>query len=485
MAAAVKVGRNDPCPCGSGRKYKNCHLGAPAEIASTHRLWRRQHELNQWLPTELLRFVKNRYGMDVLDEAWSEFTLYQEEAFDQDSMHLPVFMPWFFYEWDPDPASTIVPPEQIDEFPVASAYLKRRGRYEEPLTVRYLEAARDAAFSFLEILEVRPGAGFTMQDALSGWRGNVTEKTASRTLHQGDILLARVVGLDDLAVLDGCASIAFPPLEKRQIIELRNKILKVSPVITASVLRDHRMEVLEIYHSTAERLLNPKMPKLANTDGDPLAFCRVTYEIPSPRAAFESLRHLSLGHTEAELLEDATFDAAHELLSVELPWVKTANARMAWKNTSQGSIKIEGPRLITQVNSEQRAKKFRKIADKTLPAGSRYLSTIMESIEAALEDYQREHPEGSVKDDLNDQPEVQALLRQTLMDYYRSWLDITIPSLNGQTPKQAVKTNDGREMVEALLLDLERREVGPAGLSREIAAELRATLGLGQQTFQL
>ncbi|MGB4329688.1 MAG: SEC-C metal-binding domain-containing protein, partial [Tenuifilum sp.] len=21
----VKVGRNDPCPCGSGKKYKNCH----------------------------------------------------------------------------------------------------------------------------------------------------------------------------------------------------------------------------------------------------------------------------------------------------------------------------------------------------------------------------------------------------------------------------------------------------------------------------
>ena len=23
--AAPKVGRNDPCPCGSGRKYKQCH----------------------------------------------------------------------------------------------------------------------------------------------------------------------------------------------------------------------------------------------------------------------------------------------------------------------------------------------------------------------------------------------------------------------------------------------------------------------------
>lgn len=24
-ADGTKVGRNDPCPCGSGKKYKNCH----------------------------------------------------------------------------------------------------------------------------------------------------------------------------------------------------------------------------------------------------------------------------------------------------------------------------------------------------------------------------------------------------------------------------------------------------------------------------
>jgi SEC-C motif-containing protein len=28
--AAPKVGRNDPCPCGSGKKYKHCHLGKAA-----------------------------------------------------------------------------------------------------------------------------------------------------------------------------------------------------------------------------------------------------------------------------------------------------------------------------------------------------------------------------------------------------------------------------------------------------------------------
>lgn len=24
--ARMKIGRNDPCPCGSGKKYKNCCL---------------------------------------------------------------------------------------------------------------------------------------------------------------------------------------------------------------------------------------------------------------------------------------------------------------------------------------------------------------------------------------------------------------------------------------------------------------------------
>jgi uncharacterized protein YecA (UPF0149 family) len=27
VRAEPKIGRNDPCPCGSGRKYKKCCLG--------------------------------------------------------------------------------------------------------------------------------------------------------------------------------------------------------------------------------------------------------------------------------------------------------------------------------------------------------------------------------------------------------------------------------------------------------------------------
>jgi len=41
---------------------------------------------------------------------------------------------------------------------------------------------------------------------------------------------------------------------------------------------------------------------------------------------------------------------------------------------------------------------------------------------------------------------------------------------------QAMKTAEGREMVEALLLDLERRQDVGSGIDEEIVSELRATL---------
>jgi len=34
MAASAQVGRNDPCPCGSGKKYKRCCLGSEEDAAA-------------------------------------------------------------------------------------------------------------------------------------------------------------------------------------------------------------------------------------------------------------------------------------------------------------------------------------------------------------------------------------------------------------------------------------------------------------------
>ena len=50
-AIAQKIGRNDPCPCGSGRKYKKCHGSAsdylPAAVPDPPRKWKPYCELAQ------------------------------------------------------------------------------------------------------------------------------------------------------------------------------------------------------------------------------------------------------------------------------------------------------------------------------------------------------------------------------------------------------------------------------------------------------
>lgn len=123
-----KVGRNEPCPCGSGIKYKNCHLRGETLTIPPADVWRSLHDLTIRLPAELLRFASSRYESRVFDDAWNEFTSHAQEKFDRDSVHLPVFMPWFFYQWDPDPHDTKLTPEQVAEFPLAAAYLSRRWR---------------------------------------------------------------------------------------------------------------------------------------------------------------------------------------------------------------------------------------------------------------------------------------------------------------------------------------------------------------------
>jgi len=53
-------------------------------------------------------------------------------------------------------------------------------------------------------------------------------------------------------------------------------------------------------------------------------------------------------------------------------------------------------------------------------------------------------------------PELREVSRQALESFWKNWLDENIPALGGLTPRQAVKEDDGREKVIALLLEFER-----------------------------
>ena len=485
----MKVGRNDPCPCGSGKKYKHCCMrqDEPVENSPEDLHWRRLRRAIESLPTDLLNFANGYFGRAGLLEAWDEFTLWEGVPFDAGSPHIPVFMPWFYYNWIPDPHDTEVRAEARVELSAAQAYLLRKGKSLDPLARHYIEACVAAPLSFYDVVTCEPGRGFTLRDIIAGEECNVSERSASRSLRAGDILFAKIARLEDIALLEACSTVVIPPDRKGPILELRKNIRASHPPLSpADALGEWDSEMLAVYHGIADTLLDPAFPELRNTDGDPLSFHKLVFEIESPRAAFDALKDLALDADETELLAEAEFDAEGALHRVQFDWKKRGNPiNKSWDNTVLGNLTIDGTRLTAEVNSEARAIRIREIVEKRRGARAKYLATEIQSTESMLARARAEgggkaaRPQQEEHERLAALPEVQAMVTEHFRRHFESWVDQEIPALGGKTPRHAMKDPEGREMVEALVLQAERngRNMQPP-MDESIIRELRVRLGL-------
>jgi hypothetical protein len=91
--AVMTPGRNDPCPCGSGRKYKHCCLRS-AEVVDLLAVRLRSDE-GRVMPA-LLEFTASFYGPSLLEEARDRFfdsPDYDPEADLTDALFSQLFIP--------------------------------------------------------------------------------------------------------------------------------------------------------------------------------------------------------------------------------------------------------------------------------------------------------------------------------------------------------------------------------------------------------
>ena len=100
LGPAMKVGRNQPCPCGSGKKYKKCCLGK--EKVSSDLLYTRLGEAHDRLAHRLMRFGLKEYGEEALGVALDEFMAWPDEEISDGDLadHEPLFYPWFIFNWE-------------------------------------------------------------------------------------------------------------------------------------------------------------------------------------------------------------------------------------------------------------------------------------------------------------------------------------------------------------------------------------------------
>jgi hypothetical protein len=477
-------GRNEPCPCGSGRKYKHCCLNAQEQREF---LWRQLRAAEGRFVPELLKLSLDECGPALLGRALDEFFLWDgvPDDYEHTEEFHSFFVPWFVYTFVDDPDD----PNRVANAPhesLASLWLRLHSQKLSAIERAFLEAAATRPLSFYVVTNVVPGQEIGLRDVLTGAEVVVRERSASAIVRSGALLFTRVLTVEGLSIMSGCAPLVIPPNWHLPILDFRDRFARgKGRLLTQDRLLDLDIELRELYFYIDDQVRNPPLPELRNTDGDRLVPTTLTYRLHcSPSAAFDRLKSLARAATNdaAHLLSDAELDERGNLRSVTFPWSKKSNRlHREWDNTTLGTLIIDGDRLEVQVNSTRRATRLQREIVKRLGADAVLLSRTSEPIEKLLDE--RPPSSGERLTDfennrLQQQPVVQEFLRQQNERHWESWLDSRVPALDNRTPRQAARTPEGRERLDALLADFAwMGDRGSNSMAPDIA-RLRAKLGL-------
>ena len=476
----AKTGRNDPCPCGSGKKYKKCCLSKPTS-PSLDFLGHKLRQTEGKLVDALLKHAEQFYGKEAVFEAWDEFSLWQDVPMDPVSEPEleSIFLPWFLFNWVPDNAEQ---PEDrhLPEMPIAEHYRHHAGDLLDPFDRRFIEEACRQHFSFFIVLDLVPGKSLTLRDLFCRREVQVWEKQGSTGVRKGDIIYARILSLEGVAIMFGCAPFAIPASFQTELIDARDHIEAHFGAFDQHLLVSYDCELKQLYYDIREKLIHPQIPEISNTDGDLLQPTTLYYKLHCPpQEAFDAMRSLALPDEDEDLLDEAGYDEQGQLLKVRFSWLKKGNKQHStWNNTLMGHIIIDGEQLTIEVNSQERAEAIRRKVIRRLGKKADFQRAVIESVKKMLED-QKDSPgaaDGPAQE-LMASPEVQAKIKEMADEHWRQWLDMQLPALKNQTPRQAARTEKGRERLEALLMDFQQRHDSSQPFSPDIAA-LRRSLGL-------
>jgi len=485
----MKVGRNDPCPCGSGKKYKKCCLEKQSQ-PSQALYYQRLSEAHGRLVHRLIPYANRTFGKEALIVAMEEFLLWpeKEDEIGEDDFDRfgPLFWPWFLFNWEYDSLDAEVELPGPEGRTVAELYLEAHESRLDPLERKLIGCINRKPYTFWEVLHVDRGRGMLLQDVLGGSEIEVQERSGSENVQPGDLLFGRAVLVDGVGMIMGFSTTIIPPRRKPEIIELRKELRKDISSVGDDTLCEWDFEIREMYFHIENSLHS--LPQLCNTDGDPLEFHRLIFEVSSAQEAFDGLCDLCVTTESEELLSEAKKDKLGRITRVEIPWNRYDHKTLCtMPNTLLGRIVIEGSRLSAEVNSARRAVTLRREIDCRLGDRARFKVDEIQNVKSVMCDPHEEIEGNTTSEEhreLMQHPEVREHLSEIMSRHWEAWVDQEIPALGGKTPKEAVQTPVGREAVEALFKDAERHR-GQDPLTEEAnrkgTRKVRELLGVNDQ----
>jgi hypothetical protein len=418
-AQAARPGRNDPCWCGSGRKYKMCHPGTPPLPPLPERV--------RWLASKAVSYLKR-----------------------QSAQAAPYILSIAAARADGDTSAEGMGRALSDPLTL-DLVLNEGGWFEKFLEDRGPLLPSDEALlavswalvdrTIFEILSVRPGAGVTVKDLRTAEELEVRERTFSRQASPGVLVCAR-------AVPDG---------QGHQFLGGLFNVRTGTEAALLDLLDEADPEAIAAWAGALDR-----PPVLLTRESEPTVLCKAVIQVPDAGRARRALDD-NYGAGEA-----GTWDELHNISPDE--------------QIVRATIKLEGSRLTVETNSEERMDRvlgvlkrdiplLKVLADERQPLDlakarrSSFLTPVDSASAGARTD------EGVVLP-----PEVREQLQEK---FERRWCDEQVPALGGVTPRQAAADPTRREALARLLAEFERANRSrPEGAIAMRPARLREMLGL-------
>jgi hypothetical protein len=489
-----KIGRNEPCPCGSGKKYKRCCLAeeqlAPADVIDPSTLPdtgdapATVHDLDRKLVASMDRYARDTFGPNWIVRA--------AETFRDPTSPDPLLGPWALWN------------HLFDGKSIAQWFFEDRGDQLSEIERTWLNAQRAAWLSVWEVLEVEPGRSIAVRDLFTGETRVVRETSASESLAKRDVLLARVVDHQGISVLCGLYSRSLAPEEADTVVRRIRLRLRRKSSIPIDRMREERVGryLIACWEEALEdRAVRAGVPPvLQNTDGDALLITVDHFAFDS--ADREEIRRRLAA---AKEVEDPPRPAVPPVGGVPpkgaVPPVGGVPPRSAvppagddpdpayvfckpgnrmhrgWENTVVGRATISGNKLRMESNSVQRADSLRMRVETLLGPLVRHRA--------------REHadPVASLREERgaagiaspapgDSTEEMDQIIREMKAKHYADWADRPLPGLGGRTPRAAVRTKSGRQQVDLLLRQNENLESRQPEGQRFDFGGIRRELGL-------
>lgn len=286
------AGRNDPCPCGSGKKFKRCCIeGSPLTLA-------------QRVPFILQRMAHYAIGVESYETLFG-LALSAAGRHDDVTEALRGFLR--------DPFVVDI---AVHEGGLGEQYAEERGLLLAAGEAALLEAVLDAPRRLWEVTTISPGESVGLRDTGSGDEVVVRDRAASEGLEPGELLLARVAPVEDEALLFGV------PL----LVTLRH--------------RDRVLRLLDRGWVEADSLAMwygslSLPPRMANREGDELVLRRTVCQIDDADAVVAALD----GTYERQDDDDLVW---HEVIEID------------GEHLIRGTLRLDRSLLTVESNSEER-----------------------------------------------------------------------------------------------------------------------------------